>query len=523
MSGLGPFRVHGLRAPLLGLMLAGGACAPTVGSSRGVASASAPGFDPGALDVGGAAAPPVQLPTLPGAGSYGAAGGEQLRARVPNDPLRHIVLEEVRRAARDLRRFEPLSDPRLDAVAQDLAAGLRGAELPPFETVDFLLRHYGLVEPAPNLLLARASGDAEQEVVRQMGGQIAELFKTAQIALVGTGIRRTPGGELAVVVALQERNVALGSVPRRVAIGEAIPVAGRLLSSYRRPEVIVTAPDGQARGQPTTTDPTANSFRADVRCDRGAGRYQVEVTGVDTLGTAVLANFPVFCGVAPPTTAPATAPARAQPWLAPESESRLLELVNRDRRAAHLPPVSLDAALTAVARAHSQDMADQGFVGHVSPTTGNALDRVRRLGIQPTLLLENVGRAYSPDEAEAGLMQSPGHRANIFVPGRDPDRDRCRDGPTGHGDQPAAGHPAVHVTAPASPPCWPPFWLSCRAPSLGTSTTSKTGPPLVMTIRHGPPVGAAPDASRSLTARASAAACSGSNPDAGTMGPAHSS
>ncbi|MEO5770003.1 MAG: CAP domain-containing protein, partial [Polyangia bacterium] len=182
-------------------------------------------------------------------------------------------------------------------------------------------------------------------------------------------------------------------------------------------EVIVTTPDGHARELPTSIDATGVSFRAVVRCDQGRGRYQVEVTGIDALGTAVVANFPVFCGVAPPAQPPAALPVRSQPWTAAESEARLLDLVNRDRRAAGLPPVALDKALSVVARAHSQDMADHGFVGHVSPSTGNALDRVRRSGFRPALLLENVGRAYSPDEVEAGLMQSPGHRANILYRG----------------------------------------------------------------------------------------------------------
>ena len=59
-------------------------------------------------------------------------------------------------------------------------------------------------------------------------------------------------------------------------------------------------------------------------------------------------------------------------------------------------------------------MAEHDFVGHVSPRTGTALDRVRAAGLQPELILENVGRAYSAQEAESGFMASPGHRANVL-------------------------------------------------------------------------------------------------------------
>ena len=59
-------------------------------------------------------------------------------------------------------------------------------------------------------------------------------------------------------------------------------------------------------------------------------------------------------------------------------------------------------------------MQAHGFFGHVSPTTGTAADRTRKAGVDAMLILENVARAFTPGEAERGLMNSPGHRANIL-------------------------------------------------------------------------------------------------------------
>ncbi len=83
-------------------------------------------------------------------------------------------------------------------------------------------------------------------------------------------------------------------------------------------------------------------------------------------------------------------------------------------RRAGLPPLRVDPRLARVARGHSEDMAASGFVGHVSSTTGTPADRVSRSGLAPALILENVARAYSPEEAQAGLMNSPGHRRNVL-------------------------------------------------------------------------------------------------------------
>ena len=75
-----------------------------------------------------------------------------------------------------------------------------------------------------------------------------------------------------------------------------------------------------------------------------------------------------------------------------------------------------DKALAAVALAHSEDMVAHGFVGHVSPTTGTAEDRVRRAHLRYPLFGENIARGVSPEGAHKGLMDSPGHRANMLNP-----------------------------------------------------------------------------------------------------------
>src|SRR5690606_14238861 len=48
------------------------------------------------------------------------------------------------------------------------------------------------------------------------------------------------------------------------------------------------------------------------------------------------------------------------------------------------------------------------------PTTGSAADRVRAGGVRSSIVLENVARAYGISEAQQGLMNSPGHRANLL-------------------------------------------------------------------------------------------------------------
>jgi uncharacterized protein YkwD len=305
-------------------------------------------------------------------------------------------------------------DPRLDAVALDIALNFEDKNLPPFEQVEYLLAHYGLIHAPPHLLFAKGSPGSDIAITEQISSQSASVFRTAVPRAIGLGIYRT-AGEITVVVALQERNIELlEPVPRVMRAGASIRLAARITDRFRRPELIITAPSGSTREVPLVQ--ARGRFSGEIRCDQGPGRYQVEVTGEDRGGPTVIANFPVFCEVTPPRTLPAVAATRSAPIPTAEAEARIFALINRDRRAAGLAPLAIDRQLTEIARAHSRDMAEHDFIGHVSPTTGNAADRVKRAGAQPELLLENVGQAYTPDELHKSLMTSPGHRTNVLNP-----------------------------------------------------------------------------------------------------------
>lgn len=338
----------------------------------------------------------------------------------PSDPLRDAIRAAVRESARRAGVRTPEVDARLDLAMNDFARALGPDDMPAPEAVDFLLAHYGLPDPPPHWLIERATLGSDGEVAERTAPPVMEALKATQAARLGIGIDRG-SGELRVVIAVQERDVDLEPVPRQIAPQKTVTIAGRLRPSFHDPEVVITAPDGSVRelavhaaGARGRVAGERERFEATVGCSGGPGRYQVEVTADGAGGPGVLANFPLYCGVAPPRDAPV--PAGVQPTVtsAKEAEARLLALVNRDRATAGLAPLALDARLAAAARAHSHDMADHDFVAHISPTTGSAVERVARVGLTPDLLLENVGRAYSAEDAESGFMASPGHRGNIL-------------------------------------------------------------------------------------------------------------
>jgi len=100
----------------------------------------------------------------------------------------------------------------------------------------------------------------------------------------------------------------------------------------------------------------------------------------------------------------------------PELEAQMLDLVNRERAAAGLKPLAADPELVPVARRHSSDMFARGYFSHYTPEGRSPFDRIEASGVAFRTAGENLALAPTLPIAHNGLMNSPGHRANILRP-----------------------------------------------------------------------------------------------------------
>jgi uncharacterized protein YkwD len=100
----------------------------------------------------------------------------------------------------------------------------------------------------------------------------------------------------------------------------------------------------------------------------------------------------------------------------PEIEAQMLELVNAERVSEGLEPLAPDPELTEVARRHSADMFARGYFSHATPEGLSPFDRIRAARITFRTAGENLALAPTVSVAHEGLMNSPGHRANILRP-----------------------------------------------------------------------------------------------------------
>lgn len=100
----------------------------------------------------------------------------------------------------------------------------------------------------------------------------------------------------------------------------------------------------------------------------------------------------------------------------PELEQQMLDLINQERTSRGLKPLTLDPELTPVARSHSADMFARGYFSHNTPEGEDPFARMKDAHINYRTAGENLALAPTLQLAHTGLMNSPGHRANILNP-----------------------------------------------------------------------------------------------------------
>lgn len=120
-----------------------------------------------------------------------------------------------------------------------------------------------------------------------------------------------------------------------------------------------------------------------------------------------------------PTPVPAPAPSSIPsglPTALTAMEQQMVNLVNQERVKQGLKPYEVDMRLVKAARMKSQDMIDNNYTSHISPTYGSPFDMLKSMGITYKTAGENIAGAGTVDRAHTNLMNSAGHRANILYP-----------------------------------------------------------------------------------------------------------
>ena len=96
-------------------------------------------------------------------------------------------------------------------------------------------------------------------------------------------------------------------------------------------------------------------------------------------------------------------------------ENEVIRLVNDQRAKKGLKALSANWELSRVARYKSQDMVDNRYFSHTSPTYGTPFQMIKAFGLTYRTAGENIAYGQrTPQAVVSTWMDSSGHRANIL-------------------------------------------------------------------------------------------------------------
>jgi uncharacterized protein YkwD len=319
-------------------------------------------------------------------------------------------------------------DPALSAMVHDLAlASPSRFDMPP-TLLDALLAWHGIPDPEPAVVVVELQGsehgcdrapkpdceDALEALVDEVLATLESVSGKPRWRF-GVGVAAVDGGaRTRMMVALVERAIELEPIPVSLPANGKLDLQGKLLGKRNDPRIERVDPGGHWARLPAVVG-NDGSVRADIRCDAGNGAYQVEVLADGKLGPEVVANFKVFCGVDRPSEIRFGYERLGPKVTSADVVRGNFDFLNAEREARGLSILAWDDRAATVAKAHSEDMLANNFVGHVSPRTGDAAARFEQAGINGIVVRENVARGYGPKGIHESLMNSPGHRANLLA------------------------------------------------------------------------------------------------------------
>ena len=96
-------------------------------------------------------------------------------------------------------------------------------------------------------------------------------------------------------------------------------------------------------------------------------------------------------------------------------ERQVVNLCNQYRQQNGLSALTMNWQLERMARIKSQDMRDNHYFSHTSPTYGSPFNMMKSFGITFSAAGENIAAGQpDPQSVVQSWMNSPGHRANIL-------------------------------------------------------------------------------------------------------------
>ena len=322
---------------------------------------------------------------------------------------------EYRRVIATLGAKAVVYDPVLARAAREVAyqSAVIG-DSPPEDVLTFLLHSAGAPESHAALFRLSTTSEQGSALSDSIHGALVDAPDGEGTLRMGVGEAATPGERFTrrIIILMARRDYEISPAPRRVDPGATWSLSGRLPRGFSSPVATVLFPDGRLEtAEVKSLSPT---FSLELPVGDRAGTMYVSIDGIGRQGPGKLFQLEVEVGPELPRKRRVVMPP-VQPVFdeLADAEAHAFQLLSADRAHAGRQPLRIDPQLSAVARSHSNEMRDNRFFAHQSPTTGLAGDRLTAAGYRSVAHAENLAKNDTLAEAQASLMSSVSHRANI--------------------------------------------------------------------------------------------------------------
>ena len=172
---------------------------------------------------------------------------------------------------------------------------------------------------------------------------------------------------------------------------------------------------GPGTGYSVVTTVNQNEY---VRVFAGVGNWYIIQTPGDFVGAVskkyIKPIYPSGSGTSSNTGTSQNSSGTSTTSSLTSDELETFNLINQQRANNGLSALKIDYELQRVARIKAQDLVDNNYFDHNSPTYGTPFNMMKNFGISYKTAGENIAGNSSNSAAVTAWMNSSGHRANIL-------------------------------------------------------------------------------------------------------------
>lgn len=271
-------------------------------------------------------------------------------------------------------------------------------------------------------VLAAVAAIAALQVVPLTSGETARRAVSGDVSAASaiSAMRPAMGGTAAGSVSSAASSVASGNAFTAGSRADTSSAAVKQPSAASLPSSATATPSAASSGKTSAAAAAGGGSSAASRAS-SSSKQSAAVSSTSTAQSGGKTAAAPSSKVSTAAVASATSAASAASLQAATDstlaamESRVITLVNAQRAQNGLGALTVNTKLTNMARVKSQDMIDNNYFSHESPTYGSPFEMMQAFGITYRAAGENI--AYGQQDADAVMdawMNSAGHRANIL-------------------------------------------------------------------------------------------------------------